>query len=441
MKLIVNNNQKSVSAVKRVLGSGIFSNSLWMLLEQALRIITGIFIGIYVARYLGPTNFGVLSYGMAISVFMIAVARLGMDSVLLRELVNVGSNKISQNKLLSTAFWLMGICALVVYALFILGLTKSDEDILIKNYLAIICASVFLTPLLSIDYFFQSQVRSKITAISKIVTMILMSLLKIYLIIIEADLYYFVISAFLDYVLLGLSLLFSFSFKLKSFSIQNFDRELIKPLIRSSWLLVIASLAVVLNMRVDQIMIKEFMGFEQAGIYSAAVKFYESWAVFPNTLAISLLPAIIVLRKKNIALYKDRLVQLFRLVFWLSFIASCLISYFSEELVSLTFGDKYSKAAEVIGIVMWSSVFMALGSVSARYFIVENMEKKILTRALLTTILNILLNLSLIPAFGLKGAAMSTLFCAIISGYFFDWFDKELKFLLLVKHKAIFFIK
>lgn len=441
MRIIVGKYQKKVELLKNIFKSGTLSNSLWMLLEQILRIFTGVFIGIYVARYLGPTDFGVLSYGMAISVFLIAIARLGMDSVLLRELVNVGANKISQNNLLSTAFWLMVSCALVVYFVFLIGLTQSNEELLIKNYLAIICASVLFTPFLSIDYFFQSQVRSKITAISKIVTMVLMSVLKIFLIMIEADLYYFVISAFLDYLLLGLSLFFSFSLNIKSFSSQYFNPELIKPLMKSSWLLIIASLAVVLNMRVDQVMIKEFMGFEQAGIYSAAVKFYESWAVFPNTLAISLLPAIIVLRKKNLVLYKEKLIILFRLVFWLSVIASCIISLFSEELVNLTFGAQYADASEVIGIVMWSSVFVALGSVSARYFTVENMEKKIFMRAVLTTFLNIILNLLLIPDFGLKGAAVSTLVCAIISGYILDWFDKDLKFLLLVKHKAVFFIK
>jgi O-antigen/teichoic acid export membrane protein len=415
-----------------------FSNSSWMLFEQILRIFSGVFVGIYIARYLGPSNFGILSYALAISVFLIAISRLGMDSVLLREMVKVGSDIGRQNRLLGTAIWLMLFFSVSVFASLLIIFSALDEDLEVKICIFIVCLSSLFTPFLAIDYFYQSQFKAKISAVCKITSIAVMSLVKLVLIYVEADLIYFALAFLFDHIFLAVFLLITI-FNSKGWTFFCFfEFKLAKRIMKSSWLMVVASVAVIINLRVDQIMIKEFIGFEEAGVYSAAVKFYESWAVLPNTIAISLLPAIFKLKEVNPDLYHKRIAQLIRVLFWMSVLVSTFTAFFSDSLVLLTFGPAYSESAALIGIVMWSSVFIALGSVSARYFTMENMERKILVRALVATFSNVILNLIFIPIYGLPGAALTTLFCAILSGYLMDWFDEDLKILLRLKHKAIF---
>ena len=79
-------------------------NTSWVMAEQVFRIISAVFVGIYIARYLGPENFGILSYSLSIAAFVMAISRLGMDAVLVRELVNKPER---HSQLLGTAFWLM----------------------------------------------------------------------------------------------------------------------------------------------------------------------------------------------------------------------------------------------------------------------------------------------------------------------------------------------
>ena len=118
-----------------------FRNSSWMLAEQILRIISGVLVGIYVARYLGPEQFGVLSYALAISAFVLAITRLGMDAILVRELVGKSSDQI---ELLGTAYWLMSLAAVACYGIAGVGVYYLEGSADVRLYVLIVTASAFL---------------------------------------------------------------------------------------------------------------------------------------------------------------------------------------------------------------------------------------------------------------------------------------------------------
>jgi O-antigen/teichoic acid export membrane protein len=434
------------SKVKNKIKDKIFlnyvKNSSWMLFEQIIRLFSGVFVSIYVARYLGPENFGVLSFSLAISTFLMAFTRLGMDSILLREVVNTNS-RVDIKKLLSTSFWLMFITSFFIYSILFIILNLVDEEKSVKFVISIICFSSIFVPFLSLDYFYQSQIKSKFSSVCKVIAISIISVIKLYLVYIEASLLSFAFSVLFDYFLVAILLFFSMYFTklIKPFELfKHFEFNIAKTLLKSSFYMVISALAVIVNMRIDQIMIKTMLGFEQAGIYSAAAKFYESWSIFPHVLTISLLPIIMKIKNDSHHNYENKLCLLIRSLFYVSFIVSLIVTFFSQELVDITFGSAYAESASLIGIIMWSSVFISIGSVTSRYLTIEKMEKKILFRTIVTTVLNVVLNYIFIPIYGIKSAAWTTLFCALISSYVLDWFDDELKSLRRIKTKALFFI-
>jgi O-antigen/teichoic acid export membrane protein len=167
--------------------------------------------------------------------------------------------------------------------------------------------------------------------------------------------------------------------------------------------MVLLNLAILLYMRIDQVMIKSMLDLEQVGLYSAAVKIFESWIVFPIVITISLLPAITKLKASDATTYEERLSQIFRLVHWLSIVVALVATLVAEPVMTFAFGEAYRESAAVVSIVMWTSVFAAMGSVSARYFNVEKMEKKMAARTFpfVAALSNILLNLLLIPWYGI----------------------------------------
>lgn len=406
-----------------------------MAAEQMLRIFTGVFVGIYIARYLGPEQFGVLSYVLALAAFILAIARLGMDAILVRELVD---DYERQNQLMGTAFWLMAGAAFICYFFVGLGIWYVDEVVHVKIYAWIVSASAFFTSFLVIDYFFQSRLKSKNSAICKALTLFFMSVVKLCLIFLEADLFWFALASLMDHAVLAILLLLVVRKANGVGFFKFFNWKDACAMLKSAWPMVVTAVAALIYMRIDQVMIRNMLGLHELGIYSAAVKIYESWIMLPYVITVSLLPAIVRLKQGDEQTYQLRLIQLFRLLFWGSAAAAIVVFLIGEPLVVVAFGEAYRESVSVINIVMWTAVFASIGSVSARYLNVEHMERKIAFRTMVGAVLNVGLNFLLIPVYGIKGAAVATLICNFCAYYLMDWFDRDLQVLLRIKHKAVF---
>jgi len=410
-------------------------NSSWMLAEQTLRIISAVFVGIYIARYLGPEQFGVLSYVLAIAAFIMAIARLGMDAILVRELI---SKPERRDQLMGTAFWLMFMAAAICYLLVLIGLYGVDEQLEVKLYMAVVSIGGFFTAFLVGDYSFQAEVKAKYSTICKSVVLLAMSLVKLMLIFMGAELVWFVVASLADHILLAFSFVAMLMARRNLAFFRFFDFTLARELLRSAWPMVLSAIAVLVYMRIDLVMIRNMLGMHEVGLYSAATRIYEAWMTLPFVISVSLLPLIINAKEGSEEEYHRRLTQLFRILIWSSFCAALVVNLASEWLMVLAFGEAYRASAPVVGIVMWTTVFAAIGSVSARYFNVEHMERKFALRTALAALLNVVLNYLLIPTMGILGAALATLLCTFFANYLMDWFDRDLRTLLRIKHRAVF---
>lgn len=410
-------------------------NLAWLLLDQGVRVISGIFVGIYVARYLGPNDFGVLSYVLSITALIIAVGKLGMDAIIIRETVKRHADR---RVIVSTAFWLMLAAGAVVYLatnLLSLALHNSIETCI---YVAIITISVIFTPFLAIEYYYQSQLKSKISTSCRSLSLITSSILKLYLVWMSSDLIYFFFAALLDHILMAFLLTLSLRKSRNNNSSLKFDRLIAFEMLRSSWPLVLSALAVTVYMKIDQVMINAILGPREVGIYSAAIKIYEAWILIPYTFSISILPLLVRSRKNySPETYENTLKKIFSVVIWANILVATIITIIGEKVILFSFGPQYIESHSVLTICIWSAIFASIGSVSARYFSVEHLEKKLAVRTTAACALNIALNLILIPHYGIEGAAFSTLICTLFSNYLIDLFDPSLKNLVKIKNSAL----
>jgi len=410
------------------------ANSSWMIAEQVLRIISGVFVGIYIARYLGPESFGTLSYAIAIAAFAIAFTKLGMDSILVRELVKEPSQA---QRLIGTAFWLITLASILSYAVVTLIILSTEEVNTIAIYTLIATSSAFFISLLCVDYYFQAIIKAKYSTACKVITLAITACIKTWLVIINADLQWFIIASVLDHALLGLLLIITLKTTTELDVTRGYDNSLARDLIKSSWPMAISAVGLVILGRIDQVMIRNILGLNEVGMYSSAIRVYEAWIVLPYILSISLLPAIVTLKKGEKSEYILRLTQLFRGIIWLNVAAAVCSVILGEKMIAFTFGEEYKQASSAFIIVMWGAVFASMGSLSARYFNVERMEKKILLRTLVAATLNVLFNLWAIPRLGINGAAYATLASLFFANYVMDWLDRDLKELLHIKNMAL----
>jgi len=412
-----------------------FLNTSWMFGEQVLRLVAGLFVGVYVARYLGPEQFGIYSYAAAFVALFGAIARLGLDSIVVRNLVNTPEER---DVYLGTAFWLKLAGALLALGLLAIAVQFTGNDATTNLYIFIIGSGLIFQAFGVVDFYFQSKVLSKYVGIAKLIQLVLSSLLKLYFIFIQADLFWFVLVSLIDQISLGLSLTFAYwRQKIGSF-FRHFDIGTAKVMLRDCWPLILSGIAITIYIRIDQIMIKEMLGEREVGLYSAAIKLSEVWYFVPVITTSSLFPAIVNAKKISQELYHQRLQKLCTLMVWLAIAVALPMTFLSDSVVSLLYGYHYQAAGNVLAIHIWGAVFVFLGVSSAGFFTIENFAKKSFHRTVLGAVSNVLFNLILIPRYGINGAAMATVLSQFIANFLYDLFDRSVRSLVIIKTRALF---
>jgi len=411
-------------------------NTSWMMAEQLLRIVAGLFVGIWVARYLGPEQFGLFSYIVAFTAIFGGIAKLGLDSVMVRELVNQPGMR---NKYLGTAFWLKFGGALLVIALIAAIVPFTSNDAITNLYIFIIAAGLVFQSFEVVEFYFQSQVLAKIISICKIAQLALSSIIKVYLVLTQAELIWFVVTTAFDAMSLAISYFIAYRLLKNASFYKFFDPQVARGLLRDSWPLIFSSLVVMVYMRIDQVMIKEMLGGYEVGIYSAAVRLSEVFYFIPVFVTASVFPAIINAKMRSEDQYIERLQSLYAFLAWIAIAIALLTTFLSDWLIFLLYGELYQSAAKVLVIHVWGAVFVSIGVAFTKHLVTENLTKISLYRAALGAVLNVILNLFLIPSCGIHGAALAMLFSQIIANIGYDIFDKKLHGQLVMKIKALFY--
>ncbi|MFC2149571.1 flippase [Candidatus Auribacterota bacterium] len=384
----------------------VFTNTTWLFAQRAIRAVVGLFVGVWVARYLGPQGFGALSYAVAFVFIFNAFAVLGLESVVIRDIVR---DPDAKNELLGTAFALRLIAGVVTFlcvCALILIFRKGDSAVIWM--VCIIAFGYIFQSFDTIDYYFKSQVLSKYSVFSKTGAFLLISILKVALILLGAPLTAFAWTFLFEIILGSVFLIAAYSANRNDIRQWRFDRAAALGLIKDSWPLIFSGLFVLLYMRIDQIMLGNMAGDSAVGQYSAAVRVSEMLFFIPVAVTISVFPAIVRSRERDEAVYMSRLQRLYDFLAWSALALSAVIAVFSGPLIHVLFGSEYAAAGAILAVHVWSCLFVFLCIASYQQLMAENLTKVVFIRTAAGAGVNILLNFVLIPRFGGVGAAAAT---------------------------------
>lgn len=412
-----------------------FFNTSWLLIEKIIRFLSALFLGIWMARLLGPEGFGQFSYIESYVALFMVFSTLGLDSIIIRELVR---DQTKKHVLLGTTFMLKLIGAFVLIMLISLTFLFNNNTVETNSLILILSLGTIAQSFNVIDFYFQSQVLSKYVVCVKIFTILLSTVFKSFLLFHQASLFWIIVAFSLDFLMIGIGLLYFYSRKVDSLRNWSFDLNLAKKLLKNSWPLILNGLMVSLYMKTDQVMVVNMLGEEANGQYAAAVRLSEVSYFLPTIIASSVFPAIIQAKKKSMQFYHKRLRQLFSLMTWISILLILPIVLFSDWIIQILYGSSYIEASSILKIHMWSFWFVALGVSSGYWYINEGLEKKAFLRTFFAALLNIILNWIFISEYGIIGVSVVTLISLSFSGLLFDLFFKKTRKLFLMK-LSIFF--
>jgi O-antigen/teichoic acid export membrane protein len=413
----------------------ILSNIGWLFSDTLLRMIVGLLVGIWIARYLGPDRYGLLNYAIAFVSLFSAVASMGLQDIVVRDIVR---NPTSSPETMGTSFLLRLVGGLIAFMLILASISfLQPKDALTVGVVAIIGFTLIFQASDVIKYWFESQVQSKYNVWVQNGALLIFAAVKVMLILLEAELLAFVWAMFAEALIVAIGLFAIYLWKGGKLSAWSPGYTRAKSLLRDSWPLILSAIAITVYMRIDQIMIGQMLGNKAVGIYTAAVRISELWYFIPVAIVASVFPSILEAKKKNEAIYIQRLQRLFDLMVLLSLAVALPMTFLSDWIVLLLFGPDYIGAGAVLAIHVWAALFVFLGVANSRWFIAENRQILSLQRTLLGALANVGLNLLMIPKFGIIGAAYATVLSYAIAVLFTDVLQKETRPLFVMKIKSL----
>lgn len=393
----------------------VVENVAWLSLDQMLRMGVGLAVGVLVARYLGPEQFGTLNYSLAFVGLFTVVGALGLQSVVVRELVR-GSRRAEVILGAAVTLQLLGGVLAMLLAL-LASVLFSAGDELLRASVVILSVALPFRASDTVRYWFESQVESRYVVWTENAVFLLMAAARIGLISIGADLLAFVAAAMAETVLVSLGLLFVYSQRVGPVSRWRIDKSTMRALLRDSWPYFFAAVSVTLYMRMDVVMLQHMASSYQVGVYSAAAKVSELLYLMPLIFVASVSPAIIESHQVNRSLYLARMHRLYAMGWWFAVAASLVLCLCARQIVALAFGNDFADAGAVLAIHVWGSIAVVHGIVSSQHLLVENLQRISLYRTLIGLCSNFVLNLALIPTFGSQGAAWATVVSYFIATY------------------------
>lgn len=382
------------------------ASASWMLFARAGTLLISFVISIYVVRYLGPHNYGLLSYAVSFVSIFAFLASLGIDQILYRELVN---HPEKERELLGSTLLLKllgGFAASVLTVVAAFFFRPDDSNLLL---IWIISLAFLFQPWQIIAYAYQARVLSKYPSLIVLAVSVVLAGCKLLVIQLDKGILYFGMILLLEAILYAafyiLGYLRHFGNPLKWRVSQSLTRSVFKD----SLPLLFSSVTILIYSRIDQVMIGHYLEISAVGIYDAAVRLSDVWYILPNILIATLFPAILNARKVSLQLYVKRMRRLATLLFVLSALVAIPTTFIAGPLVNLLYGNAYLGSIGVLQIYIWSTVGYALGALTNAYLIAENRTLLYLLVSAGTMLLNVALNVVLIPAMGINGAAVATL--------------------------------
>jgi len=406
-----------------------FSNTGWLVFEKVFASTISFAVGIYVVRFLGPTNFGMLSYAISFVSLFAGIAALGLDGIVIRDLVRY---KEDRDDLLGTSFLLKLLGALLTIVIISLVILWTPQDRSANLLILLIAFASVFKSIFVIDLYFQSKVLSKYPVLVRCFCTIVSTLFKVVLIYLQAPLIWFAFAITLENVIIAIGFVFVYREGNLKLNLWRFKRTLAFRLLRDSWPLILSNVAVAVYMRIDQVMVKGMLDAKALGLYAVAVNLTEIWHFIPTIIVGSLFPAIINAKKNDYKLYVSGLQRLHDMLFFIAFIIGIIVSFGSGQIISLLFGELFIAARIPLIVSVWSVVFVFQGVIRGHFLIVENEQRLGLWFRVIALLVNVGLNFLLIPWYGIVGAAIATLVSYSLPVYVFSLFHPVLRLNLLM---------
>lgn len=378
-------------------------NAGWLIAGRLGQMLISFFVSLLTMRYLGPSNYGLLSYATAYLAFFSAVSSLGIHSVLVKELLD---RPEEQGTAMGTALCLRVAASVLSVLLLVCVTSLADhgEPVTIA-VVSLSALSLIFQSFELLNDWFQARLQSRVTAVVTLAAFTMTALYKIVLLVYGRSVRYFALATSVDYLLLGVFLLLAY--RRYHGDRLRFSASYARTLLRQSWHFILPTLMICVYEQTDKLMLKHFFSEAEVGYYATAAALCNVWCFALLAIIDSMTPVILEASgKERFARENERL---YAIVFYLSLLMSVLYTVFAAPVVRFLYGEAYLPAVKPLRILTWYTAFAYLGTARNVWIVSKGYQKYLFFVYLAAAAVNISLNFLLIPSMGASGAAIASL--------------------------------
>jgi len=396
----------------------IIVNIGWLSVERIFTLVVRFFVGVWVVRHLGPEKFGVYSYALSFAMVFSAIATLGLEKVVIRDLSQAEETS-AVDEILTSALLLRLGGGGATFALLAAIIFSTEDSALLQWAVLLVSTRLILYAPEVFDYWFQARIESKYPVYVRSAGLLLGSGAQVACILLNLPVLAFLAALVLSHLTIAVGLWLVFrSVRDQPFVFQSPRMQTVRSMLSRSWPLVVSGLSTLVYLKIDLIMIGRIVGNAEAGIYAAAAKLSEIWYFLPVAITASVYPEIIrAFEEDTRHAYLNKMQRLYDLLAGLSLMIVVPVWMFASPLVLLLFGADYTESATVLRIHVWSLIFMSIGSAQTKRMLAEKMYRSVMAVSVAGAVVNVGLNLFLIPWYQSTGAAWATFISYFVYGY------------------------
>lgn len=389
----------------------VVKNAAWIIGARIIQSILALVISMFTARYLGPSNYGLISYASSVVAFVVPIMQLGLPSILVQEIVNKPKQ---EGEILGTSIVLSVISSFAC----MLGVTTFASVVNAGETTTIIVCALYSLLLLAqaieiVQYWFQAKLASKYVSITSLVAYAIVSAYKIFLLVTGKSVYWFAVSSALDYAIIGVVLLIIY--RRLSDSRLRFSTALAKSMLAKSRYYIVSNMMITIFAQTDRIMLKLMIDDAAAGYYSAAVACAGITGFVFSAIIDSMRPMIFESKKSDNSAFEKNVSRLYCIVIYLSLAQSVFMTLFAPLIINILYGSAYQNTIGILQVLVWYTTFSYMGGVRNIWILAENKQNYLWIINLSGALTNVVLNAILIPLLGGIGAAVASLITQIFT--------------------------
>ena len=391
----------------------IVRNLIWAMTGKIVTLLGSFLVGIIVARYLGPEQYGIMSYVISYIAIFQVVANFGLEGIEIREEAKEGADR---DVLVGTAFTLK--CLLAIITIGITGVTVmiTEQESYVRWLIMLYSISMVLNSFSAIRNYFTALIWNEYVVKTEIMRTLIGAGVKIALLLCKASLVWFIVALLFDSFLIASGYVMAYQKKIASIRKWRIDKATARYYIYQSFPLFLSAVMTTVYMKVDQLMIGNMLKKTSTGIYAVACTFVEICIFIPTILSQTITPVLVNNYQQDKEVYREKAQIFMNITTWICILIAVLISLSSPLIIRYSYGLQYMAAVPVLQLLIFRLIGVASAQISGQLIIIEQTQKYAILRNTAGCIVCIVLNLILLPLYGLYGAAISAVVTSLVAG-------------------------